>query len=249
VKPFTVLLRFHGDLNVFLVPKTNDAVIERQLSEKTSIKDVIESCGVPHPEVDLILIDEQPVGFGHTLANDATVEVFSVENHSTMYTEKRLQTTDNSSFVADVHLGGLARNLRLLGFDVAYNQNTDDRQLLHLMASENRALLTRDRRLLMHAVVKTGYYPRSQNAEEQTVEVVRRFHLLDSMAPFTRCIRCNGRLQSVSKAEIVDRLEPLTNMYYHQFQRCGDCEQIYWAGSHFAKLKARLDQIRLDSNI
>ena len=122
MKPFKVRLRFHGDLNVFLRSKAGDAVIERRLAEKTSIKDIIESCGVPHPEVDLILVDEQTVGFDHTLANDAKVEVFPVENRDTDRTEKRLQTVGITRFVADGHLGGLTRNLRLLGFDVAYRQ-------------------------------------------------------------------------------------------------------------------------------
>src|SRR5215467_12190972 len=103
-------------------------MIERQLAEKTSIKDVIESCGVPHSEVDLILADEQTVGFDHTLANDAKVEVFPVQNRSTHHTDKRLQTIGITRFVADGHLGRLARNLRLLGFDVTYRQNADDRQ-------------------------------------------------------------------------------------------------------------------------
>ena len=106
----------------FFGSKAGDAVIERRLAEKTSIKDIIESCGVPHPEVDLILVDEQTVGFDHTLANDAKVEVFPVENRGTNRTEKRLQTIGITRFVADGHLGGLTRNLRLLGFDVAYRQ-------------------------------------------------------------------------------------------------------------------------------
>ena len=104
MKPFKVRLRFHGDLNVFLRSKAGDAVIERRLAEKTSIKDVIESCGVPHPEVDLILVDDQPVGFDHTVANDAKVEVFPVENRDTDRTEKRLQTIGITRFVADGHL-------------------------------------------------------------------------------------------------------------------------------------------------
>ncbi len=91
MKPFKVRLRFHGDLSVFLRSKAGDAVIERRLAEKTSIKDVIESCGVPHPEVDLILVDEQTVGFDHTLAKDAKVEVFPVENRDTYRTDKQLQ--------------------------------------------------------------------------------------------------------------------------------------------------------------
>src|SRR5512132_381571 len=113
MKPFKVRLRFHGDLSVFLGSKAGDAVIERRLAEKTSIKDVIESCGVPHPEVDLILVDDQTVGFDHTLADDAKVKIFSVENQSMSRTEKRLQTSGIARFVADGHLGSLTRNLRL----------------------------------------------------------------------------------------------------------------------------------------
>jgi uncharacterized protein len=244
VKPFKVRLRFHGDLNVFLGSKAGDAVIERQLAEKTSIKDIIESCGIPHPEVDLILVDEEPVGFDHTVANGAKVDAFTVENRGTHYAEERLQTIGITRFVTDGHLGGLTRNLRLLGFDVGYCQSADDRQLLEVMARENRALLTRDRRLLMHAIVQHGYWPRSQNADEQAIEVVRRFDLSELIAPFTRCLRCNALLEEATKAEIVDKLEPLTKIYYHQFRRCPDCKQIYWPGSHFPKLQKRIEEIR-----
>jgi uncharacterized protein with PIN domain len=244
VKPFQVRLRFHGDLRVFLGSKACYAVIERRLAEKTSIKDIIESCGVPHPEVDLILVPHQSVGFDYTLAEDAEVEVFPVKSQSTVRTEKRLQTAAMPRFVADGHLGGLTRNLRLLGFDVASPKNADDRQLLDLMTRENRALLTRDRRLLMHRIVEHGYYPRSQSADEQTIEVVRRFDLSESIAPFTRCLRCNARLEEAAKADIIDKLEPLTKIYYDQFRRCPECKQIYWPGSHFPKLQKRIEEIR-----
>ena len=245
MKPFKVRLRFHGDLSVFLGSKAGDAVIERRLAEKTSIKDVIESCGVPHPEVDLILVDDQLVGFDYTLANDTKADVFPVENRDTNRTDKRLQTIRIARFVADGHLGGLTRNLRLLGFDVAYPKNADDRELLEVMAHENRALLTRDRRLLMHGVVQHGYCPRSQNTDEQTIEVVRRFDLSKLVALFTRCLRCNALLEETTKAEVIDKLEPLTKIYYDKFRRCPDCKQIYWSGSHFPKLQKRVEEILL----
>ena len=248
MSPFTVRLNLHGDLDFFVRSESRGQRIARSLREKTSVKDVIESCGVPHPEVDLILVSGQSVDFHYTLGTDTDIEFYPVGTGFTEFKQQRLQATTASSFVADGHLGKLVRNLRLLGFDVAYDPKADDPQLLRVMERENRALLTRDRRLLMHAIVETGYYPRSQNADEQTVEVIRRFNLLDSIAPFTRCIRCNGLLRNVSKAEIVERLEPLTNIYYEQFQRCTDCEQIYWPGSHFSKLQKRLEKIRLDSN-
>jgi len=219
-------------------------VIERQLAEKTSIKDIIESCGVPHPEVDLILVDEKCVDFNYTLAKDAQVEVFPVGESLTYHTDKPLQDIGISKFVADGHLGRLSRNLRLLGFDVAYDQNADDRQLLDLMTRENRALLTRDRRLLMHKIVQHGYYPRSQHAEEQTIEVVRRFNLSELIAPFSRCLRCNALLEEAAKTEIIDNLEPLTRVYYNQFRRCPGCKQIYWPGSHFPKLQKKIEEIR-----
>jgi uncharacterized protein with PIN domain len=244
VSPFTIRLKFHGDLPFFLGSKTRREIIERALQGKTSVKDVIESCGVPHPEVDLILVDGQPLDFHHTFRMDADVDVYPVQSPCTHFEKHRLQVPRIKYFIVDGHLGKLTRNLRLLGFDIAYDPQAQDRQLLSVMESENRALLTRDRRLLMHAVVQTGYSPRSQNAHEQTIEVVRRFDLFDSIAPFTKCLRCNGSLQKVAKADVIKKLEPLTKIYYEEFRRCMGCGQIYWAGSHFSKLQERLEKIR-----
>src|SRR5438046_10134296 len=200
VSSFLVRLNFHGDLSFFLRPKRRPEIIERQLAEKTSIKDVIESCGVPHPEVDLILVNGQPVDFNHNLQTKVGVDFYQVGFLPTLFTAKRLQGSHFIKFVSDGHLGRLTRNLRLLGLDVAYLNAAEDRLLLETMQRENRALLTRDRRLLLPAVVQNGYYPRSQHATEQTVEVIRRFDLLRSIAPFTRCLRCNASRERVGKS-------------------------------------------------
>jgi uncharacterized protein with PIN domain len=244
VDPFTVRLDLRGDLDFFVRSEARGRRIERSLSEKTSVKDVIEACGVPHPEIDLILINGHPVDFQYVIADTADVEVYPVGMRYTQFKDKRLQVATSTAFVADVHLGRLARNLRLLGSDVAYDPCAEDRQLLDTMERENRALLTRDRRLLMHAVVRTGYCPRSQKADDQTVEVIQRFDLLGSLTPFTRCLRCNAPLRKISKAAIIERLEPLTKIYYEQFRSCTGCGQIYWAGSHFSKLQKRIEEIR-----
>lgn len=244
MKPFTVRLNFHGDLPFFLGSRAGSGTTECNLHEKTSVKDVIESCGVPHPEVDLILVNGRPADFSHTIAEDAEIDTYPVQLKSPLFRKNRLQERSVNIFVADGHLGSLARNLRMLGFDVAYDRYAQDRQLLSVMESEERALLTRDRRLLMHAVVQTGYCPRSQNADEQTIEVIRRFELFSSITPFTRCLRCNASLQNVTKADVIEKLEPLTKIYYDQFRRCTGCGQIYWAGSHFSKLQQRVDKIR-----
>jgi uncharacterized protein with PIN domain len=241
---FTIRLTFHGDLGFFRRSRLGGEIVERTLHEKTSVKDVIESCAVPHPEVGSILVDGQPVNFAHVVEKNAMVDVYPVQSLPTQFEKHQLQIHCIKRFVVDGHLGKLARNLRLLGFDVAYDQQAQDRQLLGVMESEDRALLTRDRRLLMHAIVKAGYCPRSQNSDEQTIEVIRRFDLFDSIAPFTRCLRCNAPLQEVAKADVIEKLEPLTKIYYERFRRCTGCGQIYWAGSHFSKLQKRLDEIR-----
>jgi Mut7-C ubiquitin/Mut7-C RNAse domain len=154
VNPFTVRLKFHGDLSFFL--KSKNAIVERQFREKTSIKDVIESCGVPHPEVDLILVNRQPVDFAYVVERDTDVDVYPV-NMRILLPENRLQASHIEKFIADGHLGKLVRDLRLLGFDVVYDPSAEDRQLLRAMKIDNRALLTRDRRLLMHGIVRHGY--------------------------------------------------------------------------------------------
>ncbi len=241
---FTVRLNFHGDLGFFLRRRAAQLTIERQLGERTSVKDVIESCGVPRTEVDLILVGGKPVDFAHVLDCDAALDVhpFSPER-LTFFPEDRLQVSTIQKFIADGHLGKLVRDLRLVGIDVAYDPVAKDRQLLEFAGAEDRGLLTRDRRLLMHAIVRHGYYLRSQDPLEQTIEALRRFQLFPTLAPFTRCLRCNAALKSVQKADVIERLEPLTKIYYKQFRQCTGCGQVYWPGSHFEKLETRIHEI------
>ena len=244
MRPFTVRLHFHGDLDFFLGPRTRGGQVERRLSEKTSVKDVIESCGIPHPEVDLILVNGKAVNFTYVVTGDAEIELYPRGIQYSNFREKRLQATVITVFVADGHLGKLVRDLRLLGIDVAYDPAAEDRQLVKIATSENRALLTRDRRLLMHAAVHHGYYLRSQNPLQQTIEVLRRFELGSILSPFSRCLRCNALLEPTEKEKIISQLEPLTKIYYEQFRRCTGCGQVYWSGSHFTKLQIRLEEIR-----
>ncbi len=147
-------------------------------------------------------------------------------------------------FVADGHLGKLVRDLRLLGIDVTYDRDANDPRLVEISSLEDRALLTRDRRLLMHAAIRHGYYLRSQNPLDQTVEVIGRFDLANSFAPFSRCLLCNAILEPTAKESIVQQLEPLTRIYYDQFRRCPECGQVYWSGSHFEKLQKRIEAIQ-----
>ena len=208
--------------------------------------EIREQAGLlPHTEVDLILVNGEPVDFAAVLTQDAGVDVYPPnETHSPPFPEDRLQVRIIEKFVADGHLGKLVRDLRLLGIDVAYDPAAEDRQLVRTASDQERSLLTRDRRLLMHAAVRHGYYPRSQDPLEQTVEVLRRFRLASVLTPFSRCLRCNAPLEPAEKAKVLGQLEPLTKIYYDQFRRCRGCGQVYWSGSHFEKLQKRIEIIR-----
>ena len=239
----SVRIEFHGDLSFFLRRKSRP--LQRRLTERTSVKDVIEACGVPHTEVDLILVNGQPADFSRVLESESSVDAFPVELKTvTTFPENRLQVRNFRKFVADGHLGKLVRDLRLLGIDVVHDRDADDHALVKTAGEENRALLTRDRRLLMHAAVHHGHYLRSQNPLEQTVEVLRRFNLMPDLAPFSRCLPCNAILEAAEKEKIIGQLEPLTKIYYDQFRRCPKCGQVYWSGSHFEKLQDRIQMIR-----
>jgi uncharacterized protein with PIN domain len=239
--PFCVVLSFGNDLGFFLKQRDPEKPAIRILAHKTSVKDIIEACGVPHPEVDLIICNGRPVDFSFQLETDAHLDVHAVSRES--IPAFRLQERNVHTFVADGHLGKLVRELRLLGLDVSYRHDADDQDLLATMIQEDRALLTRDRPLLMHREVKNGYYPRSQDPLQQIVEVIRRFELDQKIAPFTRCLRCNGSLAAVSKESVISQLEPLTRLYYNDFQKCSQCNRAYWRGSHLDKLHRQLELI------
>jgi uncharacterized protein with PIN domain len=251
VNAFTVRFRFHEDLSFFLRRRrTKSGIVETRLQEKTSVKDAIEACGVPHPEVDLIVAKAASISFSHHLISDEEIDVYPVPAPPELFPGERLQQRGVTRFVADGHLGKLARDLRLLGIDVLYDNRAADAQLLITATTDDRALLTRDRRLLMHRILRHGYCPRSHDPDEQIIEVIRRFDLAGLCAPFTRCLDCNASLERVEKAAVFERLEPLTKIYYQDFRRCSGCGKIYWPGSHFGKLQARIERIRnLISNL
>ena len=227
-----VYIRFHEGLNTFLKNNLHNKCITRHLKGTTSVKDLIESSGVPHPEVDAILINGVAKDFHYLVLDGDKIEVYPVLSRHSFKSEFHLQQRPlrNPRFIADVHLGKLTRFLRLLGFDVAYSADAEDTKIINLMQTEERTLLTRDRRLLMHRVVRHGYCPRSDQAEDQVVEVVHRFGLECALNPFSHCLNCNGLLKPVEKSEIFDQLEPLTRKYYDDFVLCSTCNNIYWQG-------------------
>lgn len=236
--------RFHDRLNDFLPPAPRGGTLSRDVSRRAAIKDVIESLGVPHTEVDVILVDGVSVGFEHILAGGEWVEVFPWTVAPSVTRHLRPRPPSCPRFQVDAQLGRLARYLRLLGFDCRYRNDIGDAELADEADEEQRVVLTRDRHLLKRKRIRLAYYVRVDAPWRQLEEVCREFDLAPAFAPFTRCIHCNGRLVAVAKEEVIDRLEPLTRQYVEDFLQCEGCGQLYWHGSHVARMKERVARLR-----
>lgn len=241
-----VTVRAYAELNDFLGSESRGQTVRRPFRSHQTVKDVLEAMGIPHTEVDLILVNGNPAGFEYRPATGDRIAAYPMFEALDIATTARLRPMPlrDPRFVIDVNLGRLARLLRLLGFDVWWSNDADDRTLADISLKQHRILLTRDRGLLKRRTVTHGLFVHSQQAEEQALSVIRRLNLQRQLAPLTRCMRCNGTLAAVPKEEVLDRLEPLTRLYYDEFSRCTDCGWIYWRGSHFAKLSGVVDRLR-----
>jgi uncharacterized protein with PIN domain len=240
----TVTLRVYGELRYF-VDGDRGGHIDLPIGAPRSVKDVVESAGIPHPEIALLLVDGTSVDFSHLIRGGERVAVYppfhTIDIAATSLVEP---PPPQPRFVCDVHLGRLVRRLRLLGFDTWYRTDTDDDELVDVATTQQRILLTRDRGLLMRRAIIHGYCPRSDHADAQAGEVLRRFRLVEAVRPMSRCARCNGLLVSVDKAKVLDLLPPRTRVEHHQFARCRECGHVYWPGSHTSHIARFVDAAR-----
>lgn len=229
-------IRLYGDLTDIAWDADRGGEVHVPVDRPRSVKDAVESCGVPHTEIDLVLVNGGSVGFTEAVGPGDRVAVYPpfVE----LDVPSRVRPPEIAPrFLLDVHLGRLARRLRVLGFDTAYRNDADDAELAAEAAADQRWLLTRDRGLLMRSVVTHGYLLRSLDPRLQVFEVVRRFQLTERVAPMTRCTNCNGLLRDVDKSAVEHLLEPATRREHDDFAQCSSCGQVYWAGSHHPELR------------
>lgn len=243
--------RFYAELNDFLPSARRMVAFTHCFEGSPSVKDLIEALGVPHPEVDLILVNGESVGFAHQVRDGDRISVYPVFESLdiTPLARVRSRPLRETRFVLDVHLGRLAAHLRLLGFDTLYRNDFPDSELAEISSSQGRILLTRDRGLLKRSQVTHGYCLRESDPRCQVVEVLRRFDLFRAIAPFQRCLRCNGLLQPVDKEAICDRLPPRTQRYQDEFYVCPACDRVYWKGSHYERLLRLVESVRQQAPI
>jgi uncharacterized protein with PIN domain len=240
-----VQLRFYEELNDFLAPTLRKVTFSHKFDRRASVKDMIESFGVPHTEVDIILINGHSVDFSCIVQDGDRISVYPVFESLDISPLVRLRPAPlrSPAFVLDSNLGRLARYLRLLGFDCLYQNDYDDEAVANIADQGQRIVLTRDRALLQRKIITRGYFVRAVRPRPQVKEVLARFDLYRLVDPFNRCIRCNGDLQAVDKQAIEDRLEPKTREYFDSFRQCTACGQIYWQGSHHARSLRLIEEL------
>jgi uncharacterized protein with PIN domain len=200
---------------------------------------------VPHSEIDLILVNNESVGFDYQLEHGDRVAVYPVFESLDISPVQHLRARPLrvTRFMVDVNLGKLARYLRMLGFDTAYDNRLGDAEIVEMAVREKRIILTRDRRLLFRKAVTHGFWVRSDDPETQLGEVMRRLDLVGQVKPLQRCLQCNGIIESVDREQVWSSLEPLTRRYYSEFYRCASCHKIYWEGSHVENMSDAIRQM------
>lgn len=238
-------IRFYAELNDHLPEAKQYRTLEKPLITPTTAKDLIESFGVPHTEVDLVLVNGISVRFAQLVQPGDRVSVYPVFEAFDIRTELRLRPEPlrETRFVLDVHLGRLAAYLRMLGFDARYQSCFSDADLANISAKEHRILLTRDRELLKRGQVSHGYWLRQTDSRRQTAEVLDRFDLASAIRPFLRCMACNGLLEEVGNDQVRERIPPLAAKLHHEFRQCPQCRRVYWKGSHYRRMEAWIQEL------
>jgi len=238
-------LRFYAELNDFLPAQRRQRDWTLAFEPPAPARHLIETCGVPHTEVELILREgasiglETPVGDGDRLAVYPMFESCDVRPLLRL----RPRPLRRLRFLADAHLGALARRLRMLGFDTVWHNDLGDGPLARLAVVEHRILLTRDRQLLMRQELTHGCYLRSGSSRRQLDELVRRLDLCAEIAPFTRCMACNETLMVVDPAAVQSEVPPAVYRRHQEYWRCQGCARLYWKGTHWEAMRRELEGI------
>jgi len=237
--------RFYEELNDFLAPGRRRREFVYDSARAASVKNAIEALGVPHTEVELIVANGASVDFSYSVKEGDRIAVYPMFEALDIrpLLRVRAQPLRRIRFVADAHLGGLARMLRMLGFDTLYSNAYQDDEIRALSVHESRVVLTRDRELLKCGDITHGCYVHALRPMEQWKEVVERLQLQRDARPFTLCLHCNVPLQRIDKQSVISALPENVAKYYDCFRTCSSCKRIFWEGSHWKRMRSWLDQL------
>ena len=236
-------LRLYAELNDFIPIQNRHKSHLITCDDHCTIKHIIESLGIPHTEIEIILANGNSVDYAYIPKSGDYISVYPVFEALDISPLLKIRKTvlRKPAFVLDTHLGKLATYLRMVGLDSIYNNSASDDELAHISSSQNRILLTKDRGLLKRKIITHGYIVRNIFPKDQLIEVIHKFDLKRQLRPFTICLRCNGALVQVDKSKVSELLEESTLKYYDEFWFCIGCGKLYWKGSHYQSMRLFLD--------
>lgn len=232
----TATFRFHGDLESFLPRERRGAAIEHVYARAATLKQAIEALGVPHTEVGAVSVNGTPATLARAVRELDVVEAFPHVPGAAPFEEPL-------AFVADAHLGGLARMLRMLGFDTLFDAGFADAEVVRLAHAGRRVALTRDRDLLKRRDVLRGAFVRALKPEAQLKEIAARYPIAARMRPFTLCLHCNFVLAPAATELVLAHVPERIRAHYTSFMYCAGCGRVYWEGSHWERMRSVLAQM------
>jgi hypothetical protein len=241
----TATFRFYEELNDFLAPERRGCEFSTRCARAATTKHMVEALGVPHTEVELVLVNGESVGFDRLIRDGDRVSVYPRFEALDITPLLRVRDTPLrvTRFIADVHLGGLAHLLRMTGFDTLYENNWSDVQIEAIAAREARIVLTRDRELLKRRRITHGCFVRELKSARQLREIFERLELARGARPFTRCLHCNAPLQTIDKVLVENRVPAGVFERYERFSTCLECRRVFWEGSHWQRMRALVAEL------
>jgi uncharacterized protein with PIN domain len=235
--------RFYAELNAFIAPQFRYRDFSHACARDATAKHMIEALGVPHTEVGLALVNGEPGKLSYRLRDGDRISVYPHFRSAHFVAFAAPAVAAPARFIADAHLGQLARQLRMLGFDVLFRNSYSDSEVARISSEQQRVVLTRDRDLLIRKDVVLGCYVHAISYGEQLCEVMRRYRLFAYVHPFCRCLECNSLLHVIDKQSVAERVPPTSLMHYDKFFQCDSCGRVYWEGSHVVRMRKRIAEL------
>jgi len=241
----TIHLRCYEELNEFLPKEKRKVQFTHTISVQTSVKDLIESFNIPHTQVQMILVNGEQKDFSYIVQENDRISVYPFFHTFDINSVSKIShpLPDEIHFLADQHLGTLARYLRMIGIDTAFNEDISGYELVEKANQQDRILLTKDHNILKRNELKYGYFIYADDLDSQLEELILQFKLKEHLSLFSRCLECNELLQPIEKATIEHRLPKKVREGHESFTICWRCNKIYWKGSHYDRMKDKIENI------
>ena len=241
--------RFYEELNDFLPAEKQKNRFAHCFKERASVKDMIEALGIPHTEVDLILVNGESEDFNYVVQDKDRISVYPVFESLDIRQVSKVRPVPlrDIKFILDIHLGKLARLLRMFGFDTLHQKEYSPERILSVSLLEKRIIISKSRRLMKRRAVTHGYCLNSSDPEMEARLVLKRFDLFKNIHPFTRCLECNSLLEGMKRDAAAALVPPAVLEEHEEFKWCRKCEKVYWNGSHYQKMRERIQKLTIDN--